>query len=96
MRALVADVRELSWRQRVELLRALALDRRISPLAKAAPFALAAYIASPVDLLPDFIPGLGELDDLVLTGFLLRLLQRSVPLALIEEHLARITEREAR
>jgi len=38
-----------------------------------------AYLASPVDLIPDFIPVLGHLDDLVVAGALLYLARRAVP-----------------
>ncbi|NJK62950.1 MAG: DUF1232 domain-containing protein [Synechococcaceae cyanobacterium SM2_3_1] len=33
---------------------------------------LFAYLISPFDLLPSFLPGLGEVDDLVLVGILVR------------------------
>jgi uncharacterized membrane protein YkvA (DUF1232 family) len=33
---------------------------------------LFAYLISPFDLLPSFLPGLGEVDDLVLLGILVR------------------------
>src|SRR5437016_4845807 len=45
-----------------------------------------AYTASPFDLIPDFIPVLGQLDDLYLLALcLLRLMNRSGP-AKVREH----------
>lgn len=41
-------------------------DPRTPRLAKALAVAVAAYALSPIDLIPDFIPVLGLLDDLVL------------------------------
>lgn len=44
-----------------------------------------AYLASPVDLVPDFIPLLGHLDDVVVVGGLLLLARRAVPPEVWEE-----------
>ena len=35
----------------------------------------ALYLLSPIDLIPDFIPVIGQLDDLVLLGFLVALVR---------------------
>ncbi|WEX89522.1 DUF1232 domain-containing protein [Sinorhizobium garamanticum] len=43
-----------------------ARDRRVPWYAKLAAGAVAAYALSPVDLIPDFVPVLGYLDDLVI------------------------------
>ena len=43
-------------------------DRDVPLAAKVALGALAVYLASPVDLIPDFIPFVGYLDDLVLAA----------------------------
>lgn len=37
---------------------------------------LAAYLASPIDLIPDFVPGLGHVDDVVVMAVALRLAVR--------------------
>ena len=37
------------------------------------------YVVSPIDVVPDFIPGLGWLDDLVVIGFLFWYLSRQQP-----------------
>jgi uncharacterized membrane protein YkvA (DUF1232 family) len=47
---------------------------------------LAAYLASPIDLIPDFIPGLGVVDDLVLAAFALDQILNRVPEECIQEH----------
>jgi uncharacterized membrane protein YkvA (DUF1232 family) len=38
-----------------------------------------AYFLSPIDLVPDFIPVLGQLDDLIIVPFLFGLANRAVP-----------------
>lgn len=52
----------------------LARDRRISRPRRAALLAVLAYLALPFDLIPDFLPGAGQLDDAVLLALALRLL----------------------
>ena len=39
-------------------------------------FVVLGYLALPIDLVPDFLPGIGQLDDAVLLGLALRLLVR--------------------
>jgi uncharacterized membrane protein YkvA (DUF1232 family) len=44
----------------------LMADRRVSIWVKLIPVAAVAYILSPIDLRPDFIPVLGQVDDLLI------------------------------
>lgn len=52
-----------------------ATPRRAKWLAGAA----LAYLAFPVDLIPDFLPAIGHLDDVVVVGGLLYFAKRSIP-----------------
>ena len=52
----------------------LARDRRISRWRRALLFVLLAYLALPFDLIPDFLPVAGQLDDAVILVAALRLL----------------------
>jgi uncharacterized membrane protein YkvA (DUF1232 family) len=54
----------------------LARDERISRPRRAVLWLVLAYLAFPLDLVPDFLPGIGQLDDAVLLGLALRLLVR--------------------
>ena len=54
-------------------------DARTPWLAKALGVFVVAYALSPIDLIPDFIPVLGYLDDLVLVPLGLALAMRLVP-----------------
>lgn len=54
-------------------------DRRISWLAKLLAFLTVAYALSPVDLIPDFIPVIGYLDDLLILPLLAALTIKLIP-----------------
>ena len=47
---------------------------------------LVAYLASPIDLVPDFIPVAGKLDDAILVALTLRGLVRGAGAELLHEH----------
>jgi len=52
----------------------LARDRRVSRPRRAALWLVLGYLALPFDLVPDFLPGIGQLDDAVVLGLALRVL----------------------
>jgi uncharacterized membrane protein YkvA (DUF1232 family) len=54
-------------------------DPRTPRVSKVLLGAALAYLVSPVDLVPDFIPVLGQLDDLVIVRGLVRLAMRFIP-----------------
>lgn len=62
-----------------------ARDPRISTLAKCLALAVAAYALSPIDLIPDFIPVLGYLDDLLIVPLGLLLVIRLLPPEVLAE-----------
>src|SRR5260370_23334415 len=45
----------------------------------------ALYVVSPIQLIPNFIPIIGQLDDVLLIGLSMRLLKRSVPPAVLDQ-----------
>lgn len=69
-----------------KLLWRLVRDPRVPPRSKAVLFMVAGYLASPVDVVPDFIPGLGQVDDLILVAFALDQILNRVPEELLREH----------
>lgn len=62
-----------------------AKDPRTPWYAKALVFFVAAHTFSPIDLIPDFIPVLGYLDDLIITPLGLALAIRLIPPEVLEE-----------
>lgn len=68
------------------LLKRLAQDPRVPRRAKLALLAAAAYVAFPIDLVPDFIPVAGQLDDAIVVALALRAALRAVPPSVVEEH----------
>ena len=61
-------------------------DPRVPWYAKAVAACVAVYALSPIDLIPDVIPILGYLDDLVLVPLGIWLAIRLIPPPLLEEH----------
>jgi uncharacterized membrane protein YkvA (DUF1232 family) len=81
------------WRERVRRLRRetyvyyrAARDPRTPWLARAIALATVAYALSPLDLIPDVIPVLGYLDDLLIVPAGLLLARRLIPPEVIEAH----------
>ena len=70
-----------------------ARDPRVPWPAKAMAGAVAAYALSPVDLIPDFIPVLGYLDDLVIVPAGILLTVRMIPPPLMSELRAEASRR---
>ncbi|VVE36964.1 membrane protein [Pandoraea eparura] len=63
-----------------------ARDLRTPWFAKALALVVAAYAVSPIDLIPDFVPVLGYLDDLVIVPLGILLVVRIIPPDVMEEH----------
>jgi uncharacterized membrane protein YkvA (DUF1232 family) len=69
-----------------------ARDPRVPWHAKALALVVAGYALSPIDLIPDFIPVLGQLDDLILVPLGIALAVKLTPKPLWD---ARLAEAEA-
>jgi uncharacterized membrane protein YkvA (DUF1232 family) len=63
-----------------------ARDPRVPWYAKIVAAGVAAYALSPIDLIPDFVPVIGYLDDVILVPLGIALAIRLIPPALLEEH----------
>jgi len=81
-----------SWREKVTQLKtdthALYLackDPRVPWYVKVFIAAIVAYVLSPIDLIPDFIPVLGYLDDLIIISAGFSLALKMIPKEVLEE-----------
>jgi uncharacterized membrane protein YkvA (DUF1232 family) len=93
---MATSVESLNLLQRAQLVWSLMRDDRVSSwIKKAGPAVIVAYVVSPIDVIPDFLLGAGQVDDVgvIAIGLLLlaRLLVRFAPRDVVEEHVARIT-----
>jgi uncharacterized membrane protein YkvA (DUF1232 family) len=70
-------------------------DRRTPVRVKLLIFFALFYLVDPIDLIPDMIPLVGYLDDLIIVPLLLHLAFRWLPLAVREESLVK-ADRQAR
>ena len=68
------------------LFRGLASDSRVPRRAKVVLAFGALCIASPIDLIPEFIPIAGPLDDAIVAALVLRYLLRSTDRAVVDAH----------
>ena len=71
---------KLAWR--------LVRDRRLSRGQRLLVLGGVAYLVSPIDLIPGFIPLIGQMDDITVTLWALRAALRRLPPAVSAEHLA--------
>jgi uncharacterized membrane protein YkvA (DUF1232 family) len=89
----------MTWREQARKLKqdvvaiGLAMrDPRVPWYAKVLGVCVVAYALSPIDLIPDFVPVVGYLDDLVLVPLGLLLLLRLIPAPVMAEHRAAAAE----
>ncbi len=71
----------------VQLIYRLLHDDRVPTLLKVAvPLGVALYFVMPLDLIPDFIPGLGQLDDIAVLLLAMNLFVKLAPQVVVSEH----------
>lgn len=81
------DLRKHLWAY-VRVARGLAADPHVPWLPKMLIGAATGYFLLPIDLIPDFIPVVGHLDDAIVIPALLYLAVRLIPREVLREHLA--------
>jgi uncharacterized membrane protein YkvA (DUF1232 family) len=65
-------------------------DRRVSVFPKALLVLTAVYVISPIDVIPDALPILGQIDDLVLLLAACKAFMYLCPRSVVQEHVRRI------
>jgi uncharacterized membrane protein YkvA (DUF1232 family) len=95
-RRIAGRVQRLPWSAKLQLARALMSDNRIPPLVRAIPPLLIFYLSLPLDLLPDFIPVIGQIDDLMVVAVGVGLMLKLAPMRILESHLASLEAASSR
>jgi uncharacterized membrane protein YkvA (DUF1232 family) len=85
-----------SIRRDVHALYLASRDPRVPWPAKAVAVCVAAYALSPIDLIPDFVPVFGYLDDVIIVPLGIMLAVRLIPAPLMAEHRAAAALAETR
>lgn len=88
----VAEIKKVPTYAR--LVWALARDPRVPLRHKLVLGGIAAYLTLPIDVIPDVIPLVGQLDDLAVLVFGVDWFIRNTPQEVVDEHLARIARHE--
>lgn len=83
----VRAVSRLPWRKRLVLGWRLLRDERVPLSAKLLLPGIGLYLLMPVDIIPDFVPVIGYLDDLLVLALGLWLFVRLSPREVLEEHI---------
>lgn len=73
-------------RNEITLYRSVVADPRCPRASRWLLGAAVAYAVSPIDLIPDFIPVIGHLDDLIVLPLLVWLAVRMIPREVLDHH----------
>jgi uncharacterized membrane protein YkvA (DUF1232 family) len=77
-------------KEEIEVYQLVRKHKRTPFLAKIILWIAIGYLFSPIDLIPDFIPVLGSLDDFILVPALVILALRMIPKEVVEECRAKV------
>jgi len=77
--------RQLRARRKLTFVRLMMGDARVPLYVKAVPLLLLLYLATPIDLVPDFIPVVGYLDDVLIVLLAFVLIVKLTPRAVLQD-----------
>src|SRR5688572_29451949 len=83
-------IQGLSWSKRAQFVWNVARDERVPLIARGLVFWPSLYVLSPIDLVPDFFPLIGKLDDGAMMAMVIGILLRAAPRSVLEGHLDRL------
>lgn len=75
-----------NFKKYIKFFKLLSRDKRIPWISKAILGLTLVYFFSPIDIIPDFIPVLGQLDDLIIVPGLAFLALRFIPKEIYDEN----------
>lgn len=87
---LVGRLERLTWRERILLALGLMRDERLPIGIRVLIPAVVLYLVLPFDIIPDFIPFIGALDDVLVILIAIRLLLRAIPSSVLDDHFERL------
>src|SRR4051794_20030022 len=90
VRALASRVYKLPLRSKLALAFGLMHDERIPTGLRLVPPLLILYLAMPLDIIPDFIPVIGQLDDIFVLMVGGALLMKFAPIGLLDERISQL------
>lgn len=77
-------------KEEIEVYQLVRKDKRTPLLAKILLWIATGYLISPVDLIPDFIPVVGSLDDFILVPLFVIIALKMIPTEVVEECRAKV------
>ncbi len=75
---ILPDLAQLIWK--------IVRDQRVPTYVRGGLVGIGAYLVLPIDVVPDWLPFAGQIDDLLVTTIGLRMLLRRVPVDILLEH----------
>ena len=75
-----------NFKKNVKFLKVLTSDKRVPGISKVLLSFCIVYLVSPIDIMPDFIPILGQLDDLIIIPAVAFIALKLIPRAVYEEN----------
>ena len=86
VRAFIEEIEDLGWRGALRGVWGLVRDPRVPWFVRLLPVPLLIYLASPIDLVPDFVPVIGQADDILVVAAALWVVLRCTPREVVTEH----------
>ena len=87
------DVKD-NFKRYLSLFRALYRDKRTPKISKILLWSALGYFLMPIDLIPDFIPVLGQLDDAIIVPGLVVLALKFIPKEVYKSHYKRLFKKK--
>ena len=87
------DIKD-NFKRYLSLFRALYRDKRTPKISKILLWSALGYFLMPIDLIPDFIPVLGQLDDAIIVPGLVILALKFIPKEVYNDHYKRLFKKK--